>query len=121
MIVLDLDLPAGDGVTILKRLKGMPHLATVPVLVVTGRDAATWQEVVLESDAAGFLQKPIIKEPFLTAVRKCLGLDTDSESAVSATCSNCGHPVEAPRVDHEAIEKIALEVARAVLREVCPT
>ncbi len=37
LVILDLNLPGGDGLDLLAHLKGSPGLASIPVIVLTGR------------------------------------------------------------------------------------
>ncbi len=37
LVILDLNLPGGDGLDLLAHLKGSPDLASIPVIVLTGR------------------------------------------------------------------------------------
>jgi DNA-binding response OmpR family regulator len=73
LILLDLMLPAGDGYIVMERLKAMPALEGVPVIVVSARDPVTERE---RSSAAGvdaFFRKPFAYSELLVAIRKALG------------------------------------------------
>src|SRR5437879_8536799 len=51
LILLDLGLPAGDGYLVLERLRKIKALASIPVLIVTGRsDAETRKRVAALAD-----------------------------------------------------------------------
>lgn len=68
LILLNLGLPTGDGMTVLQRLKRLSRLANLPVLVVTRCEADSCKDDVMQAQASGFLQKPLKKESFLSAV-----------------------------------------------------
>ena len=90
LIVLDIGLPAGDGFTVMDRLNAMPMLARVPVIVLSGRDAARDESQALAAGARRFLHKPFNREEFVAAVREVLGgpeaetVDPGSENGVAA-------------------------------------
>src|SRR5688500_2449363 len=44
LILLDLGLPAGDGYVVIERLKAMPALEGIPIIIVTARDVRAEQE-----------------------------------------------------------------------------
>ena len=69
LIVLDLGLPAGDGFIILERLQDLDYLSSVPVIVLTARDADSSKERVLKAGAIAFLQKPADNDELLNAIR----------------------------------------------------
>lgn len=73
LIVLDIGLPAGDGFTVMDRLNAMPMLARVPVIVLSGRDAAGDEAQALAAGAKAFLRKPLNRAEFVAAVREVLG------------------------------------------------
>ncbi|HEY6945976.1 MAG TPA: response regulator, partial [Candidatus Acidoferrum sp.] len=59
LIVLDLGLPAGDGFTVMQRLKSNYDLMLTPIIVVSARDPLVNQQRALEAGAEMFFQKPI--------------------------------------------------------------
>lgn len=68
LIVLDLQMPAGDGQTTLTKLKQSSKTALIPVLVVSAvKDPAT-RDHVRALGAAAFLEKPVSPDTFIDAV-----------------------------------------------------
>lgn len=79
LIVLDIGLPAGDGFTVMDRLNKMPMLSRVPVIVLSGRDAARDESQALAAGAKAFLAKPFNRDEFVAVVREVLGApETDT-------------------------------------------
>jgi DNA-binding response OmpR family regulator len=74
VILLDLGLPAGDGFTVLERLQASDILATIPVIVVSGRDRAAHRDRSLKAGARMFLQKPVRNSDLLLAIEQSLGV-----------------------------------------------
>jgi len=72
LIILDLGLPAGDGFTVMERLKQVPFLAVIPVIVVSARDGSGNQKRAFEAGARAFLQKPVNDVELLAVIRQCL-------------------------------------------------
>jgi CheY-like chemotaxis protein len=73
LIILDLGLPAGDGFTVMERLKQVPFLAVIPVIVVSARDGLGNQKRAREAGAKAFLQKPVNDAELLAVIRQALG------------------------------------------------
>ena len=76
LIILDLGLPAGDGFTVMERLKFLAPLASTPVIVVSARDPQASKERALKAGADVFLQKPVDNDELLASIRKALGEST---------------------------------------------
>jgi DNA-binding response OmpR family regulator len=73
LIILDLGLPAGGGFSVLQRLKAIPALAVIPVLVVSGMDQASHEQRALDAGADAYLQKPAPDETLVAKVRELIG------------------------------------------------
>ena len=73
LIILDLGLPAGDGFLVMERLKAIPALAVIPIIVVSARDVLANKERALKAGAKAYLQKPVDNAELLKAIRRALG------------------------------------------------
>jgi len=73
LIILDLGLPAGDGFVVMERLKSVPALSAIPVIVVSARDVLANKERALKAGAKAFLQKPVDNAELLKVIRQALG------------------------------------------------
>jgi two-component system, OmpR family, response regulator QseB len=67
LVLLDLGLPDGDGLTLLKRLRR--DRKTLPVLVLTARDALDDRLAGLDSGADDYLVKPFALAELLSRIR----------------------------------------------------
>jgi two-component system OmpR family response regulator len=68
LIVLDLGLPAGDGFTVMQRIRAITSLADVPVVVITARDATTNRQKAEAFGAVAFVEKPIDFDQLLETI-----------------------------------------------------
>ena len=73
LIILDLGLPGGDGFTVMEKLKKIPFLAVVPIIVVSARDGLGNQKRAHDAGAIAFLQKPVNDAEVLAVIRQALG------------------------------------------------
>jgi DNA-binding response OmpR family regulator len=79
LIILDLGLPAGDGFVVMERLKAIPSLAVIPVIVVSARAGLANQERAVKAGAKAFLQKPVDNAELLAVIHQALGETVQSE------------------------------------------
>jgi two-component system response regulator MprA len=73
LIILDIRMPAGDGFVVMERLKNIPELAVVPIIVVSVRDSKGYKQRTLDAGAKMFFQKPADNDELLAGVRQWLG------------------------------------------------
>jgi DNA-binding response OmpR family regulator len=73
LILLDLGLPAGDGFLVMERLKAIPSVADIPVIVVSARDPAINKDRALKAGAAAYFLKPADDNELMAAIKQALG------------------------------------------------
>lgn len=72
LILLDLQLPGGDGLTILKRLKSNSHTRNIPVVIVSASDPSIASSEASQLGAAAYLSKPITRAGLLATIEQVL-------------------------------------------------
>jgi DNA-binding response OmpR family regulator len=73
--LLDLTLPGMDGFEVLERMRSHPALATLPVIIMTGRSQAHHMTRGLSLGADGYVTKPFKISAMVNAVNTVLGLE----------------------------------------------
>lgn len=70
MVLLDLNLPGTDGREVLRALKREPHLAAIPVIVLTTSNAPQDIERCYACGANSYMQKPVDLHGFVLAMTR---------------------------------------------------
>jgi CheY-like chemotaxis protein len=73
LIITDLMMPAGGGVSVLERLALSSKTSTIPILVLTGSGDAALERRATTAGALQILKKPVEPESLLSAVREAIG------------------------------------------------
>ena len=69
LVLMDLQLPGIDGMEALRRLRGSPRTAGIPVVAVTAQAMKQDRERALEAGFNGYIEKPISVRAFPDQVR----------------------------------------------------
>lgn len=75
LVLCDVHLPSGDGLTFLTWLRGTKRFQKIPVIVITGSNVRTDWQTALSLGASGFIYKDsLVDEPerFARTVEECL-------------------------------------------------
>lgn len=72
LMILDLGLPAGDGFSVLERMRVNESLSVIPVIVLSGRDRVGNWDRALRAGAKTFLQKPVANDKLMAVIRLVL-------------------------------------------------
>lgn len=59
LILMDMELPGRDGLSLTRLLKSMSSTAAIPVVAMTGHTSLQWREDARAAGCAGFISKPI--------------------------------------------------------------
>jgi two-component system OmpR family response regulator len=82
LILLDLQLPDGDGLTLLRGLRAQPENGAIPVVILTARDRIMERIAGLEAGADDYMVKPFDLDEMLArinAIRRRLDRDGKPE------------------------------------------
>ena len=72
LILLDLGLPAGGGLTVLERLQAQTSTAIIPVIVASASERSIHELRARKAGAVTYLQKPIETSELLAAIQHAL-------------------------------------------------
>lgn len=71
-ILMDIRLPGLDGVTFTRHLKAAPHLASIPIIIVSGDSRRKALLSSMEAGAVDFIVKPFTRESLNSKLEKVL-------------------------------------------------
>ena len=69
IILLDMQIPGGGGMSLLEKVRRVPRLAKVPIVVVTASTDAGLDEEVRAKGATSLLRKPVDRDQLLAFVQ----------------------------------------------------
>jgi len=78
LILLDINMPGGTGIEVLKRLRVSNKTQQIPVIVVSGDEHPTTEAMARELGAHDFLHKPVDQQKLIDAVDRALGIHANS-------------------------------------------
>ncbi|GAC1663444.1 MAG: response regulator [Candidatus Acidiferrum sp.] len=70
VILLDVVMPGRNGFQVCRELKGNAEFNSIPVILVTSKDAASDKYWAQQQGADGYVIKPFTREDLLRAVRR---------------------------------------------------
>ena len=85
LILLDIMMPGEDGLTVLKKLRGSPATADIPVILATARDSEYDKVIGLDSGADDYLAKPFGMMEMVSRIKAVLRRTAPKKSNV-LTC-----------------------------------
>ena len=73
LILMDINLPGTDGLTLTRQIKARPETAGIPVVALTAYAMSGDQERILAAGCDGYISKPIDLTQFAAQVARHLG------------------------------------------------
>jgi CheY-like chemotaxis protein len=73
LIIMDLQLPDVDGLTLTRQLKANPRIKAVPIVAVTASAMKGDEEKARAAGVDGYMSKPVEKRAFRAMVAEYLG------------------------------------------------
>ena len=73
LVLMDIVLPDADGLEVLQHIRAHPRLASLPVIMMTGKAGAHDVEAGLAAGADGYVSKPFKMSGLVKAVNVVLG------------------------------------------------
>jgi two-component system alkaline phosphatase synthesis response regulator PhoP len=73
LIVLDLMLPAGHGIDVLKNIRVSTQTQNIPVIVMTSYEDPSIQDEINSIGVQGFFKKPFKPEEMLIKIKQLIG------------------------------------------------
>jgi len=70
LVLLDVNLPDVDGFEVLRRKRGNPQIAAIPVIIITGSVNTDIAEEAFRLGATDFIKKPLQPEILVARVRR---------------------------------------------------
>jgi CheY-like chemotaxis protein len=72
VILLDINMPGGTGIEVLRRLRMSSKTQHIPVVVVSGDENASTETIARHLGAADFLHKPVDRDRLCSSVHRLL-------------------------------------------------
>jgi sigma-B regulation protein RsbU (phosphoserine phosphatase) len=125
LILLDMMMPAIDGVEACRRIQEQPHLRDIPIVFVTAMGDSNKMAEALDAGAIDYVMKPINKIELLARIRSALRLKyeknwhkerdlhitTELELAKQVQGSVLSQPIDDENVKIDAIYQPSFELA----------
>lgn len=78
LILLDINMPGGTGIEVLKRLRVSSKTQQIPVIVISSEENPAIESTARELGAADFLHKPVDENNLSSVVDHLLGIQADA-------------------------------------------
>jgi DNA-binding response OmpR family regulator len=73
LLILDVNMPGGTGLEVLKKMKRLPRTAHIPVVVITAVDDPAHLGLVREHNPDALLTKPLVMTELDEQIARLLG------------------------------------------------
>ncbi|MFK7758431.1 MAG: response regulator [Phycisphaerales bacterium] len=78
LLILDINMPAGSGVTVLARVKAIDEIAETPVIIITGQNIQSLPRSIREQESTTLLRKPFDTGTLIATVHEYMNGKVES-------------------------------------------
>jgi CheY-like chemotaxis protein len=78
LILLDINMPGGTGIEVLKRLRVSNRTQQIPVIVISSEQNPATESMARELGAVEFLHKPVDERVLANAIDRALGIQANT-------------------------------------------
>ena len=78
LVLLDVLMPQHDGMETCSRIKGIPDLQDIPILMISAESSVGTVQMAFKRGAIDYIRKPVIKTELLSRVRFVLNAQEDA-------------------------------------------
>jgi len=71
VVIIDINLPGGDGFTVAERLKGSAQTSSIPFIFMTASKKPGLRQKAMDGGAIGFLEKPFYPASLVELIDGC--------------------------------------------------
>ncbi len=82
LVILDLNMPAGNGMYVLKTLRSHWQTKKIPVIILTGLNDPNLKKQIEEMGAQDFMTKPYDSAELLHKIKKLVNPDEEKENTL---------------------------------------
>lgn len=80
VILMDIKMPAIDGVEACRRIKAIDTFAGIPIIIVTARNQKDWLQAAFDAGATDYIRKPIEQVELLARVKLAFKLKQEADT-----------------------------------------
>ena len=92
LIILDVMLPAMDGIEVCRRLRENEATANMPILMLTAKDEVRDRVAGLDTGADDYLTKPFSFDELAARVRRCCAASSASSPRAGRAAASYASP-----------------------------
>lgn len=107
LIISDELMPVMNGMEMIKRLKQNPHLANIPIIMLTAQSDNETENESIKSGVDIFMEKPFVPSMLLGRIEHLLQIRTKLQESIRIEAITETKPIEAESVAEKQLSRIS--------------
>src|SRR5262249_46382106 len=114
LILLDISLPAGDGLELARKLRGLPETRSTPIIFLTASRDPDLRAKAMDLAAAGLFDKPYDPDELLAVAGHALGETGMFRRPIARFSKSIEEILEQPRLSYSPKRVLIVEDDRRI-------